>query len=63
MKILIHVTKEILEASKMCKSDYSTNCAIALAAGREYLMSVLPSDLNVEDALEAFGFGRNGLNG
>lgn len=28
---------------------------------RNYLMSVSPKDLTVEDALEAFGFGRNGL--
>lgn len=31
MKIRIHVTKEILERSKMCDSDPGTNCAIALA--------------------------------
>lgn len=29
--------------------------------GRYYLMGVEPADLTVEDALEAFGFGRNGL--
>lgn len=32
-----------------------------LQNGRNYLMSVNPKDLTVEDALEAFGFGRNGL--
>ena len=32
-----------------------------LQDGRNYLMSVNPKDLTVEDALEAFGFGRNGL--
>lgn len=31
-----------------------------LSAGREYLMSVQPDNLTVEDALEAFGFSRNG---
>lgn len=32
-----------------------------LSNGRYYLMSVRPDDLTVEDALESFGFGRNGL--
>lgn len=32
-----------------------------LQEGRDYLMSVEPSDLTVEDALEALGFERNGL--
>ena len=32
-----------------------------LQNGRHYLMGVEPKDLTVEDALEAFGFGRNGL--
>lgn len=32
-----------------------------LNEGRHYLMSVQPKDLTVEDALEALGFGRNGL--
>ncbi|HDY66654.1 MAG TPA: hypothetical protein ENH85_02560 [Candidatus Scalindua sp.] len=30
--------------------------------GRSYLMQVEPKDITVEDSLEAFGFGRNGLN-
>ncbi len=30
--------------------------------GRHYLMGVEPENLDVCDALEAFGFGRNGLN-
>ena len=34
-----------------------------LSNGRDYLMQVQPGDLTVEDALEAFGFGRNGLGG
>lgn len=33
-----------------------------LYAGRHYLMGVQPEDLTVEDALEAFGFTRDGLN-
>ena len=32
-----------------------------LQAGRHYLMGVQPSELTPESALEAFGFGRNGL--
>jgi hypothetical protein len=32
-----------------------------LNEGRDYLMGVQPDKLSVEDALEAFGFGRNGL--
>ena len=32
-----------------------------LLNGRHYLMGVRPEDLTVEDALEAFGFNRNGL--
>jgi len=32
-----------------------------LSEGRKYLMGVETDDLNVEDCLEAFGFGRNGL--
>jgi len=34
-----------------------------LKEGRHYLMGVGPIDLTVEDCLEAFGFGRNGLGG
>jgi hypothetical protein len=32
-----------------------------LEAGRQYLMSVQSDKITVEDALEAFGFGRDGL--
>ena len=32
-----------------------------LERGRDYLMGVNPADLTVEDALEAFGWQRNGL--
>jgi len=32
-----------------------------LDKGRNYLMSVRAENFNIEDALEAFGFGRNGL--
>lgn len=33
-----------------------------MTEGRSYLMSVEPEELTVEDALESFGYGRNGLN-
>lgn len=32
-----------------------------LENGRHYLMGVQQNEITVEDALEAFGFGRNGL--
>lgn len=32
-----------------------------LQNGRHYLMSVQPINLTVESALEAFGFGRDGM--
>src|SRR5690606_38032151 len=32
-----------------------------LDKGRDYLMTVKPSELTVEDALEAFGYDRNGI--
>lgn len=34
-----------------------------MSEGRHYLMGVAAMDLTVDDALEAFGFGRNGLGG
>ena len=33
-----------------------------LSDGRDYLMQVEPDEITVENSLEAFGFGRNGLN-
>ena len=32
-----------------------------LQDGRDYLMQVKSGDITVEDSLESFGFGRNGL--
>jgi hypothetical protein len=32
-----------------------------LQNGRDYLMQVEPDEITVEDSLESFGFGRNGL--
>lgn len=36
-------------------------CAKKLEDGRHYLMGVDPTKLTAEDALEALGFGKNGL--
>lgn len=38
--------------------DYMAGC---LDRGRDYLMQVSSDKITVEDALESFGFGRNGL--
>ena len=47
------------------KRHIASNCAEGmhqqLQSGRDYLMSVEWENLNVSDALEAFGFGKNGL--
>lgn len=33
-----------------------------LEEGRDYLMQVEPDEITVENSLEAFGFGKNGLD-
>jgi hypothetical protein len=43
------------------EEDYASQYYGRLQEGREYLMSVASDEVTVEDALEAFGFGRNGL--
>lgn len=58
-----HVEQKLLEAEKEIKEN---NISIKeledrLQAGRDYLMTVKKSNINAEDALEALGFGRNGL--
>ena len=47
----IEEQKELIEELKTQLND-----------GRHYLMGAEPSELTVENALEAFGFGRNGLD-
>ncbi len=37
-------------------------CNSRLNNGRSYLMGVEPSDITVEDALEAFGWTRDGMD-
>ncbi len=41
--------------------EVATKMNNELQAGRDYLMEVQSDKITVEDALEAFGFGRNGL--
>jgi len=43
------------------EEDFASQYYGRLQEGREYLMSVASDEVTVEDALEAFGFGRNGL--
>ena len=48
------------EALKEClvgRKEYAEQ----LQNGRDYLMTVDADEISVEDALEAFGFGRDGL--
>ena len=42
--------------------DFLENKTDQLSAGRDYLMTVQADEITIEDALEAFGFGRNGLD-
>jgi len=52
--------KELLEI--IANLNYEINdLHTKLEAGRHYLMSAQSDKVTVEDALEAFGFGRNGL--
>jgi len=52
--------KELMEI--IANLNYDINdLHTKLEAGRHYLMSVQSNEITVEDTLEAFGFGRNGL--
>lgn len=52
--------KELLEI--IANLNYEINdLHTKLEKGRHYLMSVQSNEVTVEDALEGFGFGRNGL--
>jgi hypothetical protein len=63
---LIHIpiSEVDLEVTLDRREDLITINQLAerLNVGRHYLMGVDPSKLTVEDALEAFGFGKNGLD-
>ena len=50
--------KELLNQSLNVQGDENKQ----LENGRDYLMQVLPSEITIDDTLEAFGFGRNGLS-
>lgn len=50
-----------LEKKLREERNYVDSLNDRLNAGRHYLMSAQSNEVTVEDALEAFGFGRNGL--
>ena len=55
---------ECIEGRKanQLEAGVDVKTAERLETGRNYLMQVPRENLTVEDALEAFGFGRNGLS-
>lgn len=55
------IAKELIEIYDKLIVDFAKMYR-KLDEGRDYLMQVEPEDITVEDSLEAFGFGRNGLN-
>ena len=52
---------ETLEKENKEQKETISDLYSRLNEGRSYLMGVDPSEITVEDALKAFGFGRNGL--
>lgn len=42
--------------------DDSAELRSKMSDGRKYLMQIEQQEITVDDTLEAFGFGRNGLN-
>jgi len=60
-KVVFAISILSLKAQQPEKEQPSDDSNERLQNGRHYLMGVEPKDLTVEDALEAFGFGRNGL--
>jgi hypothetical protein len=53
--------REYMAAHLKARRDMVQDLSNQLSEGRSYLMSVDADKITVEDALEAFGFGRNGL--
>ena len=53
---------ELLKEYEKTSYNYGQEKREQLSNGRHYLMEIEESAITVEDALEAFGFGRNGLN-
>lgn len=49
------------EKGNMAKNEAMEEDAKWMKSGRDYLMQVPSDKITVEDTLEAFGFGRNGL--
>lgn len=58
--VIDEYTNQAIAASEAGRCE---NCDLneKINQGRHYLMGVEPNKLTVEDALGAFGFGRNGL--
>lgn len=54
-------SKELLDQIETLKAKID-KLQDRLSSGRDYLMGVEPEFLSAEDALESFGYGRNGLN-
>lgn len=57
------MSNKIKKLEKKLKEErnYVDSLNDRLSVGRHYLMSVKRDKVTVEEALEAFGFGRNGL--
>ena len=53
--------QDIVEENLEKERERTKEMFYRLEAGRHYLMGIEPKDLTVEDTLEAFGFGRDGL--
>lgn len=54
--------KGLLAQENFKLKDRSEKAHKRLAEGRSYLMEVVPDHITVQDSLEAFGFGRDGVN-
>jgi len=63
LRTLNIIEGELAEIKQQCqkRDELMAELDKRLQDGRYYLMGVESKKLTVEDALEAFGFGRNGL--
>jgi hypothetical protein len=59
-----HMTSQVDDFFQLVRKLQAENLRLreALENGRHYLMGVSAQDITVDDALESFGFGRNGLD-
>ena len=53
---------EVLAKYSRANYNYAQEKREQLTKGKDYLMQVPQDKITVEDTLEAFGFGHNGLN-